>query len=274
MYKYYITSGNITRRILSGLIDYSIIISFIFYYTIKFGDPKVDGGYVLYGLPAFIPILFWGLMTVGLEMYFGSTLGNLICGLRPLPKNGVDRKLTLRESLKRHLLDIIDMQIFGLIGIISIKNTKLNQRLGDLWAQTMVVRTTSLPRKYLDLIIPKLGKAKMEKNQRHIKGSKLLLVSVFFGFITLVFTNIMFGRTIIQQSENIIALLITGILSIVLLKKRYNLLRIILIVLFIISLPFSLFQLLRAYNQSGVLFQLLLLQIIFSFLGVKNIIRK
>ena len=44
------------------------------------------------------------------------------------------------QSFKRHLLDPIDMSMFGLIAIIIIKNTNYNQRLGDLWAKTIVVK--------------------------------------------------------------------------------------------------------------------------------------
>ena len=114
----------------------------------------------------------------------------------------------------------------------------------------------------------------MNKTQRYEKASKLILVSVLFGFITLIFTNIAFGRTLAHQSSNIIALIITGILAILLLNKNYNWIRILILVFFFISIPLSLFSLLKAYNFSGILFQLLLIQFIFTSLGVKNIIRK
>jgi len=39
------------------------------------------------------------------------------------------------------LLDPIDMFFFGLIGIVTIKNTDKNQRLGDIWGNTIVVKT-------------------------------------------------------------------------------------------------------------------------------------
>jgi len=44
-------------------------------------------------------------MTVGLEQFFGATLGN------------------------------------GIVGIITIKNSEFNQRLGDMWAKTVVVKS-------------------------------------------------------------------------------------------------------------------------------------
>jgi uncharacterized RDD family membrane protein YckC len=89
-------------------------------------------------------MIFWLIMTVGLEIGFGATIGNSLVGLKAIPKNGINRKLTFGESFKRHLLDPIDMFFFGLIGIITIKNTDKNQRLGDIWGNTIVVKTSEL----------------------------------------------------------------------------------------------------------------------------------
>lgn len=79
-------------------------------------------------------------MTVGLGIGMGGTIGNSIVGLRAIPMRGPNRKLTFGQYLKRHLLDPINMLFFGLPGIITIKNTEKNQRIGDLWAKTIVVK--------------------------------------------------------------------------------------------------------------------------------------
>ncbi|MEM6516033.1 MAG: RDD family protein [Bacteroidota bacterium] len=134
-----ITKPNIGKRFLAGLVDYIIIYSFMYVLIFTFGELNNEGEYSLSGLAAFIPLIFWLVMTVGLESFLGATLGNALVNLKPIPKNGLNRKLTLTESFKRHLLDPIDMFFFGLIAIITIKNTDLNQRLGDLWAKTIVV---------------------------------------------------------------------------------------------------------------------------------------
>jgi len=146
------TEPNIGNRILAGIVDYLIICAFFFVYVYSFGEPNEDGGYSVNGLPALIPILFWGIMTVGIEQFFGATLGNLLVGLKPVSIrkssdnstfSGTDEKLTFGQSLKRHLLDPIDMFFFGLIGIVTIKNTDRNQRLGDIWGNTIVIKTTN-----------------------------------------------------------------------------------------------------------------------------------
>ncbi|WP_458626458.1 RDD family protein [Winogradskyella sp. PC D3.3] len=137
------TEPNIGNRFAAGLVDYIIIyiVTFILIYAI--GEPNDEGVYSLNGLPALIPMIFWLIMTVGLEIGFGATLGNSLVGLKPIPKNGTNRKLTFGESFKRHLLDPIDMFFFGLVGIVTIKNTDLNQRVGDLWAKTIVIKTNN-----------------------------------------------------------------------------------------------------------------------------------
>ncbi|MDT0555408.1 RDD family protein [Patiriisocius hiemis] len=127
------------RRIIAGLIDYSIIYGFLLFFVFTYGQPNNDGGYSISGFPSFAPICFWFLMTVGFESGLGGTIGNSLVGLKAIPLNGNNRKLTFIESLKRHLLDPVDMFFFGLVGIVTINNTKNNQRVGDIWAKTIVV---------------------------------------------------------------------------------------------------------------------------------------
>jgi len=138
------TEPNIGNRILAGLIDYTLIYLFTFTMVFVLGEPNEEGVYSLSGAPALIPVLFWLIMTVGLEIGLGATLGNSIVGLKAIPMSGQNRKLTFGQSLKRHLLDPVDMFFFGLPGIITIKNTDKNQRIGDLWAKTIVVKENKL----------------------------------------------------------------------------------------------------------------------------------
>ena len=138
------TEPNTILRFIAGLIDYVIVFFGTLFLIYFLGDETEDGGLALTGLFSYLPILFWLIITVGIEISLGSTLGNSLVGLKPIPKNGTNRKLTFGESFKRHLLDPIDMFFFGLVGIITIKNTDLNQRVGDLWAKTIVVPIKSL----------------------------------------------------------------------------------------------------------------------------------
>lgn len=104
------------------------------------GKPDSEGKYHLTGLPALLPTLFWFIFTVLMEQLTGATLGNGIMSLKPVHEKGANNKPDFFQSLKRHLLDPIDMFFFGIPAIIAIKNTPKKQRLGDLWAKTVVVK--------------------------------------------------------------------------------------------------------------------------------------
>jgi uncharacterized RDD family membrane protein YckC len=132
------TKSNLKKRFFAGLIDYSIV--FIVTYLIFdiWGVANSEGNTYVTGFPAFCIFLFWCIWTVGLEQIFGATLGNAIFNLKPISTRKNQLKLTLGQSIKRHLLDSIDLSPIG-IGFLLIKNTERNQRLGDIWAETIVI---------------------------------------------------------------------------------------------------------------------------------------
>lgn len=129
------------KRILAGIIDYILVFGYMLILMYFFGTPDNEGGYSLDGLHAFSVFIFWAIMTIGVEQAFGATIGNYLNNIKPISLNGdIEEKIHLSQSIKRHLLDIIDMSFFGLIGIVIINNTKNHQRLGDLWAKTVVIK--------------------------------------------------------------------------------------------------------------------------------------
>jgi uncharacterized RDD family membrane protein YckC len=134
------TKPNLFKRFLSALIDYSIVFGFFYTYLMTFGT-ETSEGYVVTGFPALIPLFFWFFYIVLLEVFYGATIGNSIVGLKPISLINHNGELSFSQSIKRHLLDPIDMFPFGLIGILIISNTEKNQRLGDLWAKTTVINT-------------------------------------------------------------------------------------------------------------------------------------
>lgn len=73
----------------------------------------------------------------------GATIANKVLNLILAPKSDVRSVLTFGQSLKRDLLDMIDLWgLGGIYSIILIKNTEYNQRLGDLWAKIVVIDTS------------------------------------------------------------------------------------------------------------------------------------
>ncbi|KAF2328213.1 RDD family protein [Flavobacterium daemonense] len=133
------TKPNLKKRILAGLIDYTLMFGMLYVMFIYFGV-KTSNGYSLHGFPALLTTIIWGVYMIGFEFNFGGTLGNQMFDLKVVSIRDTDNtSVTFGQSLKRHLLDIFDIWFFGLFGILLIKNTKYNQRLGDLWAETIVI---------------------------------------------------------------------------------------------------------------------------------------
>ncbi|MDM1524029.1 RDD family protein [Empedobacter stercoris] len=130
----------ILRRVLAALIDYTIIIFITFFYLRNFGELNSEGAYSVSGLKTLPIIIFWFVYFCVFETVLNSTFGNLIVGLKPIDIN-TKKNVTIKQSFLRHLVDPIDMMFFGLIGIILIKNSETNQRLGDILAKTKVVKS-------------------------------------------------------------------------------------------------------------------------------------
>jgi uncharacterized RDD family membrane protein YckC len=138
MNKNIVTKPNIWKRLFAGLIDYLIIFVFTYLIFDIWGEKDLDGEIQVEGFAALLITFMWFFFTVILEQFYGATLGNSIFNLKPISIKNNNRKLTFGQSLKRHLLDTIDLSPLC-IGILLIKNTEKNQRLGDLWAKTIVI---------------------------------------------------------------------------------------------------------------------------------------
>jgi len=134
-----ITKPNLTKRALAGLIDYGLMFSYIGLMMYLFGEPNGEGGYSTSGFPAFSIFIVWFILMIFTEQFVGATIGNTLLKLEAVPINDFKGSLTFGQSVKRHLLDMLDLWPFGLLGLILIKNTQYNQRLGDLWAKTIVI---------------------------------------------------------------------------------------------------------------------------------------
>ena len=133
-----IKKASLIERILSGVIDYFLIFGFIGILLFYYGEENSisEGGKSLNGLPALAVIIFWFVITILSDYLFGQTIGNYFLGIKPVPKTNNHNRLTFTESIKRHLFDWIDLSF---VGIILIAVTEDKQRLGDLWAKTIVI---------------------------------------------------------------------------------------------------------------------------------------
>lgn len=67
-----------------------------------------------------------------------ATIGKLICGLRVVQKDG--RAATMKGAFIRDLAYHLDALFFGLVGYQAMKKGPLQQRYGDVWGNTVVVK--------------------------------------------------------------------------------------------------------------------------------------
>jgi len=74
-----------------------------------------------------------------LEWQFGKTLGKYLVGIKAVNDDG--SPLSLGSSVVRNVLRLVDfLPVFYLVGIVSLVFSDANQRLGDRFGGTVVVR--------------------------------------------------------------------------------------------------------------------------------------
>ena len=128
---------NLKKRILATLLDYGLFLLGIIVYISYFGEPNNDGGMGVEGLKTLPIIITWFLYFVVIESVNGATLGHNMMSLEVLTINR--KPISFTHAIKRHLLDPIDLSFCGITAIIAIKNSDNHQRIGDMWAKTIVV---------------------------------------------------------------------------------------------------------------------------------------
>ena len=130
--------SNILKKIIAIIIDYFFVMGITLILLFVFGKPDEHGEYALKGIYMLFPISFWFTYTVVVEQISGATLGNNLVGLKPVSLNELNKKITLTQSILRHLLDPLDLSLWFITIIIMIISEK-KQRLGDMLANTVVI---------------------------------------------------------------------------------------------------------------------------------------
>jgi uncharacterized RDD family membrane protein YckC len=125
------------KRVGATLIDYTLTFALTFVYIYAVGTPNEEGGYSVNGFPALAPMAFWFLYFVVAEYFWQGTLGHQVFGLKVISAD--NRPLSFGQVLLRRIADVLEIAwCFGLIAFILVKSTEHAQRLGDLWARTLV----------------------------------------------------------------------------------------------------------------------------------------
>ena len=132
----------IKLRIIATIIDLLIYFSAIGIYVYCFGTPNDNGGITLIGLPTFVIMIFWFIYFVVTEALNQATPGHDICKLIVVKSYG--GKISFWDAFKRRLVDPIDIFFYGIPALILIYKTPMHQRLGDLLADTVVVKKSDI----------------------------------------------------------------------------------------------------------------------------------
>ncbi len=136
----------LARRGCAALVDYFHYFVIVMIYGYLLGTVnqwgRTETGFSFSVNPGVIaPIVLWLVYFPFMESKFGYTLGKGLFDLKLVCQQRKDYPFIV--SLKRHLLDPIDFSFFGLVAILLVKNTKEHQRLGDMWAHSLVVKETT-----------------------------------------------------------------------------------------------------------------------------------
>jgi uncharacterized RDD family membrane protein YckC len=76
------------------------------------------------------------------EGLHGSTLGKRLCGIIVVDENG--GPATIAGALKRNIAYFLDALFFGFVAARKMAESPRRQRIGDVWARTMVVPISTL----------------------------------------------------------------------------------------------------------------------------------
>lgn len=138
--------ASLGSRVVAAILD-SAVISVVWYAAIKiWGEVEPAsrgvlsasfGDTTLTGTPAVLLVLATAAFWILPEWLLGATLGKWACDLRVTTLTG--GTISFGQALKRNVLRIIDCFPFYLTGFITAKLTPRQQRLGDLWARTIVI---------------------------------------------------------------------------------------------------------------------------------------
>ncbi|MGQ3330890.1 RDD family protein [Halorubrum sp. FL23] len=130
------TDGDVIwHRVGAYLID-SILMALIWVAVILAGTSLGDIGFLVLAFAGLVATLVYGFLLEGL---YGYTPGKYLLGLVVIKSDGSN--CTIGASVLRNLLWIVDaLPTLNLVAIVLILLTDDNQRVGDLVADTVVVK--------------------------------------------------------------------------------------------------------------------------------------
>jgi uncharacterized RDD family membrane protein YckC len=134
------SQGGLTvfRRIIATYIDLFTIIGVLCFFDLTLGN-EVYQKFVFIILPVAL------IHPVFLEYKFGGSIGKLFTDLRIVESGQVHVRFS--SLLKNHLMRILEVYLFTIVGFISVVTSKRQQRFGNRLSSTFVI-----PRNQLQLL--------------------------------------------------------------------------------------------------------------------------
>ena len=153
--------ASVGERLLAFLIDTLVEIAYIFgvFKIFDVLDINLDfnnssiGSIVLYFV-FFIPIIFYDVLS---EIFLnGQSVGKKAMNIKVIRTNG--RQADIGQYALRWFFRVADITFSsGLVAIITVSTTGKGQRIGDLAADTCVIRVPKTPNMNLQLLMPQFG---------------------------------------------------------------------------------------------------------------------
>jgi uncharacterized RDD family membrane protein YckC len=125
----------IGHRILAALIDTGVWMAAILFISIAASRIGEDAGLIV-GIVGTLLVVF--LYSFILEGWTGQTLGKLLLGIVVVKADG--RPCGFMSSFVRNAFRIVDFQFYYLVALLVVLLTSKRQRIGDVLANTIVVR--------------------------------------------------------------------------------------------------------------------------------------
>src|SRR4028118_785707 len=133
--------GSVGDRILGSIIDGIIKTAYAIFVmaTFVFGNSRVFSGlYIVFLVLLALPFVFYNLAS---ELLLnGQSVGKKIMGIKVLSLSGEPPSFS--QYLNRWVFRLVDFTLSGnMVGLIMVAATEKKQRLGDLIAGTILVKT-------------------------------------------------------------------------------------------------------------------------------------
>lgn len=133
--------GSLGDRVVGRIIDLVIAVAYIVIVMllISYAGTGMSGSGALVMLLLFLPVVFYDLVC---EIVLnGQSVGKKVMGIRVISLNG--DQPTVSQYLIRWLFRVVDFSIFGgLVALIVCAVSEKRQRLGDMIAGTVLIKTT------------------------------------------------------------------------------------------------------------------------------------